>query len=119
MKARLSATTARQLLTPAQREACTKVVDDMWRERRAIILKRYLLATCLALNDLYSFGDKRLMYTLNAIGDIIEDYSGRSYTPKEAQGVAAVSEADRMSAAMQAELDSRRKIHIQIGDFIK
>lgn len=119
MKARLSGTTARMVLTPAQRDACAKVVDDMWRERRRIILKRYLSATALALNDLYGFGDKRLMYTLDAIGDITEDYSSRSYTPGEARGEAALHEEDRMADAMQAELLSRRKIHIQIGDFLK
>lgn len=118
MKARLSGTTAKMVLTPAQREACAKVVDDMWRERRCIILRRYLLATALALNDLYHFGDKRLKYTINAIGDIVEDYSNR-YTPKEARGEAAAHEEDRMASDMQAELVSRHKIHIQIGDFIQ
>lgn len=119
MKARLSPTTARELLTPAQQEACAIVVDDMWNQKRRIIIRRYLLATCLALNDLYGLGDKRLPPVLDGISDIIEDYSSRSYTPKEGRSDSAASGEDLMALAMQAELDSRPKIHIKIGDFIK
>lgn len=119
MKSRMSYVTAQMNLTEAQIRAQDLRAEETLRKRQRVFLRRYFLATCLALNDLYSFGDKRLNYTLNAIGDIIEDYADKSFTPKEARGTLEDPDKDPMADAMQAELDSRRKIHFKVGDFIK
>ena len=60
MKARLSPTTAKDALTPYQREAARQLTADLFKRRERVFTRRMLLALCLALNDLYSFGDKRL-----------------------------------------------------------
>jgi len=62
-----------------------------------------LLAVCLALNDLYQFGDTRLGFLIKAVEDILDDYNERS----ELNGVDAAD-------LMQEELSSRRKIHASI-----
>ncbi len=120
MKARCSPTTAKDMLSPAQKKAIEAHVDARWRARQRSIMKRFLLAMCLSLNDLYGFGDKRLMLAMNGIADILEDYAAQSFTPSEARtGTIQDGEADPMAEAMQAELLSRRKIHIEIGEFMK
>ena len=85
-----------------------------------VTVNTVLLALCLALNDLYSFGDKRLAHTLNGMCDIIEDYAARSFTPTEARdGELEDPALDPMAIAMERELASRKQLHIQIGDFVK
>lgn len=120
MKARVSPTTAKDMLSGAQKKAVAVYVDELWSRKRSGIIRRFLLAACLALNDLYEFGDKRLMHTLNGIADILDDYASRSFTPSEARaGSIEDGDFDPMADAMQKELSSRPKIHIEIGDFIR
>lgn len=120
MKARCSPTTAKDMLNPMQQKAVLQYVEDIWRKRQKMIIKRYLAATCLALNDLYQFGDKRLYFTLNGIGDILDDYAGKSFTPTEGRtGSLEDGDFDPMLGAMLKELASRKQIHIEIGEFVK
>ena len=120
MKARLSHTTARMNLTDAQIKAQDLRAEETFQSRSRIFIRRYLLATCLALNDLYGFGDKRLSFSLNAIADIIEAYADDSFTPSEVRSNKPLDPLqDPMSLAMEAELESRKQLHIKIGDFLK
>lgn len=118
MKARLSPTTARDALTPAQQAACKKVVDDLWMRKKQTITRRFFAAMCLALNDLYGFGDKRLRLTVHGTAEIIEYYAGLAFTPKEGrEGSINDGDYDACYKAMIAELNSRPKLHIEkIGD---
>ena len=77
MKARMSAATARQNLPAGTQEAVRAMVDAEFEERQKIYANRILLATCLALNDIAGFGDKRLPYILKGIEDITTDYANR------------------------------------------
>lgn len=120
MKARLSPTTAKDALTPYQLKAARQLTADLFKKRERVFTRRMLLALCLALNDLYGFGDKRLSYTLNGMCDIIEDYAAQSFTPTEARdGELEDPALDPMAIAMERELASRKQLHIQIGDFVK
>ena len=93
---------------------------ELFKKRERVCIRRFLLAMCLALNDLYSFGDKRLPIVMNGMCDIIEDYAGRSFTPSEARdGELEDPTKDPMSIAMEQELASRKQLHIEIGDFVK
>lgn len=117
MKARLSAVTAQNALNAAQKQAVAICVEQMWERKKKVIMRRYNLAMCLALNDLYGFGDKRLMHTLNGITDILAAYASDSFTPTEGRnGSIESGDFDPMAEAMQAELLSRRKIHIEISE---
>jgi hypothetical protein len=119
MKARLSPTTARGVLNERQKEACAKVVDDLWMKKKQTIVRRFFAAMCLALNDLYGFGDKRLDFVCRGVADIFEDYASRSFTPQEGRNSSIEDgDYDVCYEAMIAELTSRPKIHIErIGDF--
>ncbi len=120
MKARLSPTTAKDALSSIQREAVKQHTEALFKQRERVFIRRFLLALCLALNDLYSFGDKRLMFVMNAMSDIIEDYAEQSFTPTEARdGELEDPMMDPMSIAMERELASRKQLHIEIGDFVK
>ena len=108
MKARMPAATARQNLPARTQEAVRTLVDAEFAERQKIYSRRVLLAMCLALNDIAKFGDKRLMYVLKGIEDIVTDYAervGKDYR-------ASTAEEDKIAQMMQDELLSRRKIHI-------
>ena len=110
MKARMSAATARQNLPAGTREAVRAMVDAEFAERQKIYANRILLAVCLALNDLYSFGDKRLMYVLKGVEDIVSDDAervGKNDRPETA-------EEDKVAQMMQDELLGRGRTHIVI-----
>lgn len=108
MKARMSRETANRNLPEPTRQAVRTLVDAEFAERQKIYANRILLATCLALNDIAGFGDKRLMFVLKGIEDIVTDYAervGKDYR-------ASTAEEDKIAQMMQNELLSRRKIHI-------
>lgn len=120
MRARISPTTAKMTLTDAQRLACAQHVEALWKQKQSTITRRFFAAMCLALNDLYHFGDKRLMFVMTAVADILEDYASQSFTPREnRKGSINDGERDACFENMMAELSSRKKIHIEIGDFMK
>lgn len=120
MKARLSPTTSKTALQPIQLEAARQLTAELFKRRERVFTRRVLLALCLALNDLYGFGDKRLAFTLNGMSDIIEDYATRCFTPSEARNSNLEDPMqDPMCIAMEEELASRKQLHIRIGDFIK
>ena len=114
MKARISPTTAAMALTPMQKEIVRQYLESELEKQRKVWMRRMLLATCLALNDIFHFGDKRLNFALQGIEDITTDYSSRAYTPAEARKGGADVDSDAMADLMQAELSSREKIHMVI-----
>ena len=117
MKARFSAQTATNALNAAQRKACAIVVEQMWDRKKKLIMRRYNLALCLVLNDLYGFGDKRLSYVIQGVTDVLNGYGSENFTPNEGRnGDLENGDADPMADAMQAELLSRRKIHVEITE---
>lgn len=65
---------------------------------------------CLVLNDIFHFGNKRLMWVLKGIEDVMCDYASR--VPKSYR--ADNPEDDELARLLQEELDSRRKINIVI-----
>lgn len=120
MKARLSPVTGKSIIDQYQQKAIDMRVAELFNKRCRVFVKRYMLATCLALNDLYGFGNKRLSYVLRGLGDIVDDYARQSFTANEARnGVLEDDESDPMAIAMQNELSSRKNIHICIKDYIK
>lgn len=120
MKARVSQTTAEAMLSEFQKDAIKRHIEKEFNELKRVWVRRYLLATCLALNDLYHFGDKRLALTLNGIGDIVEDYAGQAYSMSEAKKVDVRDpNQDPINILMETELASRKCLHIEIGDFLK
>lgn len=120
MKARLSSVTGKSVISYYQREAIDKRVAELFNKRCHVFVERYMSAMCLALNDLYGFGDKRLGYVMRGLGDIIDDYARRSFTSNEARnGLLEDGETDPMAQAMQEELLSRHGLHINIKDYIK
>ena len=117
MKAKLSRTAASAVLTTAQKAAVDVYLDAQWKAKQALVMRRLRLAVCLALNDLYRFGDKRLMNILQAIDDIPADYAEQAFTASQARNGAMNSgDHDEMAELMQAELLSRRKIHVKINE---
>ena len=120
MKARLSRTSALGTLNPMQKEAVHIYVEQLWRQKQEIISHRFLLAMCLALNDIYHFGDKRLAYIMRGVEDILSAYAEDSFTPSEARGGSIDNGGyDEMAVRMQAELSSRRGIHTKIIEVIE
>ena len=118
MKAKLSRTAASAALTTAQKVAVDVYLDVQWKAKQALVMRRLRLAVCLALNDLYRFGDKRLMNILQAIDDITADYAEQAYSVSEARnGSLQNGDHDEMAELMQAELLSRRKIHVKINEY--
>lgn len=110
MKARMSPVTARKNLPSWTQEAVRAMVDAEFAERQKIYANRILLATCLVLNDIAGYGDKRLLYVLQGIEDVTTDYAeraGKNYRPETA-------EEDKVAQMMQDELLSRRNMHVVI-----
>ena len=108
MKARISRTSALGALNPMQKEAVHVYVEQLWKKKQEAIISRWSLATCLALSDLYGFGDKRLGFVMRGIEDILASYAEENFTPSEARnGAIDNGEYDAMAAAMQVELTSR------------
>lgn len=117
MKARFSADSALNALSAALKQAVAIYVEQMWERKKKVIVRRYNLAMCLALNDLYGFDDKQLMHMLNGITDILAAYASDSFTPTEGRnGSIENGDFDPMAEAMQAELLSRRGVRIQIEE---
>ena len=117
MNARLSRSSAASALTAAQRAAVDTFLETQWKAKQNIVMRRLRLAVCLALNDIYRFGDKRLLIILQAIDDIVADYSEQAYSASEARnGVMNNGDYDQMAELMQAELLDRRKIHVKVNE---
>lgn len=117
MKARLSRASAASAMTAAQRAAVDAYLEMEWKNKQRVIMRRLRLAVCLALNDLYHFGDKRLVNILQAIDDITADYAEQAYTVSEARnGALHNGDHDEMAELMQAELLDRRKIHLVVNE---
>lgn len=117
MKAKLSRTTASAALTAAQRAAVEAYLEAQWKAKQRLIMRRLRLAVCLALNDLYRFGDKRLMIILQAIDDISADYAEQAFSVGDARnGTMVNGDYDPMAELMQAELLDRRKIHVKVNE---
>ena len=107
MKAKLKHA-AERTTPPGTKDMIRAYVDEEFSKRQKIYTRRVLLATCLALNDIAGFGDKRLLYILKGIEDITTDYAervGKDYR-------ASTAEEDKIAQMMQDELLSRRKIHV-------
>lgn len=120
MNARLSRTTAKTAMSDIQKEACTHFIEELWKKKQNTITRRFFAAMCLAGNDLYHLGDKRLVYLMNGIADILEDYSKRAFSPSESRKLSiGDDDTDPILELMQAELNSRPRLHIEIGDFVK
>ena len=115
MKARFSSKTAIDALPPMVRKACDEYIQAAWKARQKVIIRRWSLATCLALNDILHLGDKRLLWILKGISDILASYAEENFTSAEARNGSILNgERDPAADAMQAELLSRRKIHLYI-----
>ena len=115
MKARFSQKTAIEALPPMIRKACDEYISSAWKARQKAIIRRWSLATALALNDLLHCGDKRIMWVLRGIGDILASYTEENFTASEARNGSILNgQRDPAADAMQAELLSRRKIHVRI-----
>ena len=109
MKAKLKYA-ANRTISAGAREMAKSYIDEEFKNRQHIYMRRMLLALCIVLNDLFHFGDKRLMWVLKGVEDVMCDYASR--VPKDYR--AESSEEDEMSRLMQAELDSRRKLSVSI-----
>lgn len=101
---------AKRCLDERQTELVKAFVDEEFKKRKAIYTRRILLAVCIACNDLFKFGDKRLLWVLKAIEDILTDYTGR--VPKDYR--ADDEYTDEVAKLMQDELLSRSKVHVCI-----
>ena len=109
MKAKLKHS-ADRTLPPGTKDMIRAYVDEEFSKRQKIYTRRILLATCIVLNDIFHFGNKRLMWVLKGIEDVMCDYASR--VPKSYR--ADNPEDDELARLLQEELDSRRKINIVI-----
>lgn len=91
-------------------EMARAYIDEEFKVRQKIYTRRMLLATCIVLNDIFHFGNKRLMWVLKGIEDVMCDYASR--IPKDYR--AENPEEDELSRIMQEELNSRRKLSVSI-----
>ena len=101
---------ANRTISAGAREMARAYVDEEFKQRQKIYTRRILLATCIVLNDIFHFGNKRLMWVLKGIEDVMCDYASR--VPKSYR--ADNPEDDELARMLQEELDSRRKINIVI-----
>ena len=109
MKAKLKHA-AERTMPPGTKDMIRAYVDEEFSKRQKIYTRRILLAVCLVLNDIFHFGNKRLMWVLKGIEDVMCDYASR--VPKSYR--ADNPEDDELARLLQEELDSRRKINIVI-----
>lgn len=109
MKAKLKHA-ADRTLPPGTKDMIRAYIDEEFAKRQKIYTRRILLATCIVLNDIFHFGNKRLMWVLKGIEDVMCDYASR--VPKSYR--ADNPEDDELARLLQEELDSRRKINIVI-----
>ena len=120
MKARLSPSSALGNLNDMQKKAVRIYVDQLWKRKQAVISHRFLLAMCLAANDIFHLGDKRLKWLCDGVEDILSAYAEDSFTPSEARnGSIDEGDYDEMAARMQRELSSRRGIKTKIIEVIE
>ena len=101
---------ANRTITAGAREMARAYVDEEFAKRQKIYTRRILLATCIVLNDIFHFGNKRLMWVLKGIEDVMCDYASRVPISYRADK----PEDDELARLLQEELDSRRKINIVI-----
>ena len=109
MKARLKHA-ADRTMPPGTKDMIRAYVDEEFSKRQKIYTRRILLALCIACNDLFKFGDKRLLWLLKAIEDILTDYTGRVTKDYRADD----EYTDEVAKLMQDELLSRSKVHVCI-----
>lgn len=108
MRAKLSPETFARSLSSVERKALSELAQKEFDSRKAVFTRRKLLAMCLALSDLYRFGDKRLGFVLQGISDILTDYAEQAYTVSESRANQTLEDGyDRMADLMQAELSAR------------
>ena len=109
MKAKLKHS-ADRTLPPGTKDMIRAYVDEEFSKRQKIYTRRILLATCIVLNDIFHFGNKRLMWVLKGIEDVMCDYASR--VPKDYR--AESPEDDELSRLLQDELNSRKGLSINI-----
>ena len=109
MKAKLKHA-ADRALPPGTKDMIRAYVDEEFSKRQKIYTRRILLAVCLVLNDIFHFGNKRLMWVLKGIEDVMWDYASR--VPKDYR--AESPEDDELSRLLQDELNSRKGLSINI-----
>lgn len=103
-----------------QKKAVRIYVDQLWKRKQAVISHRFLLAMCLAANDIFHLGDKRLKWLCDGVEDILAAYAEDSFTPSEARnGSIDEGDYDEMAVRMQRELSSRRGIKTKIIEVIE
>lgn len=101
---------ANRTISAGAREMARAYVDEEFKNRQRIYMRRMLLATCIVLNDIFHFGNKRLMWVLKGIEDVMCDYASR--IPKDYR--AESPEDDELSRIMQEELNSRKGLSVEI-----
>lgn len=101
---------ANRTISAGAREMARAYVDEEFKNRQRIYMRRMLLATCIVLNDIFHFGNKRLMWVLKGIEDVMCDYAAR--IPKDYR--AENPEEDELSRIMQEELNSRKGLSVEI-----
>ena len=104
MKARIGKTSF-ESMSPTQRKICEEYVMEHWSEVRSAINDRYFYAMALALNDVFGFGEKRVLKAINAFAEIVIGYGDEAYTPKERREKYA--DIKKMSDEMRKELENR------------
>lgn len=109
MKARLKHA-ADRTMPPGTKDMIRAYVDEEFSKRQKIYTRRILLAVCIVLNDIFHFGNKRLMWVLKGIEDVMCDYASR--VPKDYR--AESPEDDELSRLLQEELNSRKGLSITI-----
>nr|DAF94497.1 MAG TPA: hypothetical protein [Siphoviridae sp. ctTDf8] len=101
---------ADRMMPAGAKDMVKAYVDEEFAKRQKIYTRRILLALCIVLNDLFHFGNKRLMWVLKGIEDVMCDYASR--IPKDYR--AESPEDDELSRIMQEELNSRKGLSVEI-----
>lgn len=109
MKANLKYAGKRTFPAGAQ-EMARAYIDEEFKNRQKVYTRRILLALCIVLNDIFHFGNKRLMWVLKGIEDVMCDYAAR--IPKDYR--AENPEEDELSRIMQEELNGRKGLSVEI-----
>lgn len=101
---------ANRTISAGALEMARAYIDEEFKVRQKVYTRRILLALCIVLNDLFHFGNKRLMWVLKGIEDVMCDYAAR--IPKDYR--AESPEEDELSRIMQEELNSRKGLSVEI-----
>ena len=109
MRANLKYAASRTITAGAQKMA-RAYIEEEFKNRQRVYTRRMLLALCIVLNDIFHFGNKRLMWVLKGIEDVMCDYAAR--IPKDYR--AESPEDDELSRIMQEELNSRKGLSVEI-----